>query len=173
MAQDLSPVVRLHPSHTFLSFSHSPQLAAPTHHRRLRSRYTRSDHQRARGSAYYITRARSSTVNVSAQTAHQIVPHDDCRISERHHHFSLCVFFACAVVASRRRAGRWSSPPAPRRARAPAASTPHAHDAASFRNLAAAPARTDDRRTRCDVRSAGVADWITARGGDTERTLTA
>ena len=26
---------------------------------------------------------------------------------------------------------------------------------------------------RCDVRSAGVADWITARGGNTERTLTA
>ena len=58
----------------------------------------------------------------------------------------LYAFFACAVVASRRRARRWSSPPAPRRARAPAASTPHAHDAASFRNLAA-PARTDDRRT--------------------------
>ena len=35
----------------------------------------------------------------------------------------LYAFFACAVVASRRRAGRWSSPPAPRRARAPAAST--------------------------------------------------
>ena len=91
---------RLHPSHTFLSFSRSPQLAAPTDHRRLRSRYTRSDHQRARGSAYYITRARSSTVNVSAQTAHQIVPHDDCRISERHHHFSLCVFrLRCCCLA--------------------------------------------------------------------------
>ena len=90
---------RLHPSHTFLSFSRSPQLAAPTDHRRLRSRYTRSDHQRARGSAYYITRARSSTVNVSAQTAQQIVPHDDCIISERHH-FSLCVFrLRCCCLA--------------------------------------------------------------------------
>ena len=67
----------------------------------------------------------------------------------------LYAFFACAVVASRRRAGRWSSPPAPRRARAPAASTPHAHDAASFRNFAA-PARTDDRRTmRRAVRRSG------------------
>ena len=46
----------------------------------------------------------------------------------------------------------------------------------------AAPARmqfscasTDDRRTdeRCDEQSAGVADWITARRGNTERTLTA
>ena len=69
--------------------------------------------------------------------------------------FSLCVFFACAVIASRRRARRWSSPPAPRRARAPAASTPHTHDAASFRNFAA-PARTDDRRTmRRAVRRSG------------------
>ena len=68
----------------------------------------------------------------------------DSRISERHHDF-LYAFFACAVVASRRRARRWSSPPAPppRARAAPAASTPHAHDAASFRNLAA-PARTDD-----------------------------
>ena len=62
---------RLHPRHTFLSFSRSPQLAAPTDHRRLRSRYKRSDHQRARGSAYHITRARSSTVNVSARTGLQ------------------------------------------------------------------------------------------------------
>ena len=68
-------------------------------------------------------------------------------------------FFACAVIASRRRAGRWSSPPAPRRARAPAASTPHAHDAASFRNFAA-PARTDDRRTG-DATS-GPQEWLTA-----------
>ena len=84
-------------------------------------------------------------------------------------------FFACAVAPSRRRARRWSwsSPPAPRRARAPAASTPHAHDTASFRNLAATRARTDDRRTRCDVRTAGVADWKTAARGNTERTLTA
>ena len=70
----------------------------------------------------------------------------------------LYAFFACAVVASRRRARRWSSPPAPRRARAPAASTPHAHDAASFRNLAA-PARTDDRRTN-DATS-GPQEWLT------------
>ena len=36
-------------------------------------------------------------------------------------------------------------------------------------------ARTHRRPTdeRCDVRSAGVADWKTARGGNTERTLTA
>ena len=70
----------------------------------------------------------------------------------------LYAFFACAVVASRRRAGRWSSPPAPRRARAPAASTPHAHDAASFRNLAA-PARTDDRRT--NDATCGPQEWLT------------
>ena len=70
----------------------------------------------------------------------------------------LYAFFACAVVASRRRARRWSSPPAPRRARAPAASTPHAHDAASFRSFAA-PARTDDRRTN-DATS-GPQEWLT------------
>ena len=35
-----------------------------------------------------------------------------------------------------------------------------------------ARARTIDDG-RCDVRSAGVADWNTARGGNTERTLTA
>ena len=67
-------------------------------------------------------------------------------------------FFARAVVASRRCARCWSSPPAPRRARAPAASTPHAHDTASFRNLAA-PARTDDRRTN-DATS-GPQEWLT------------
>ena len=110
----------------------------------------------------------------------------------------LYAFFACAVVASRRRAGRWSSPPAPRRARAPAASTPHAHEAIarfgrpfsgrSFLSacfaLRRAPRRllsklcrasTHGRPTneRCDERSAGVADWNTARRGNTERTLTA
>ena len=80
---------RLHPSHTFLSFSRSPPLAAPADHRRLWSRYTRSDHQPARGSAYYITRARSSRVNDLQQPVLKIVPHDDSRISERHHDFSL------------------------------------------------------------------------------------
>ena len=85
----------------------------------------------------------------------------------------LYAFFACAVVASRRRAGRWSSPPAPRRARAPAASTPHAHDAASFRNLSRASTHGRPTNERCDERSAGVADWNTALRGNTERTLTA
>ena len=155
---------RLHPRHTFLSFSRSPQLAAPTDHRQLRSRYTRSDHQRARGSAYHITRARSSTVNVSARTGLQnrteTAGRDDFRSSERHHHFSLCVFSLALLLPRSRRVSRWSSLPAPRRARAPAASTPHAHDAASFRNLAA-PARTDDRRTN-DATS-GPQEWLTGR----------
>ena len=150
---------RLHPSHTFLSFSRSPQLAAPTYHRRLRSRYTRSDHQRARGSAYYITRARSSTVNVLPKL---FTKSYRMAIAEFLSDIitSLYAFFACAVVASRRRAGRWSSPPAPRRARAPAASTPHAHDAASFRNPAA-PARTDDRRT--NDATCGPPEWLTGK----------
>ena len=72
----------------------------------------------------------------------------------------LYAFFACAVVASRRRARRWSSLPAPRRARAPAAGIPHAHDAASFRS-SAAPARTDDRRT--NDATCGPQAWLTGR----------
>ena len=119
---------RLHPRHTFLSFSRSPQLAAPTDHRRLRSRYTRSDHQRARGSAYHITRARSSTVNVLPKLFTKSYRMAIAEFLSDIITF-LYAFFACAVVASRRRARRWSSPPAPRRARAPAASTPHAHEA--------------------------------------------
>ena len=96
---------RLHPSHTFLSSSRSPQLAAPTYHRRLRSRYTRSDHQRARGPVYHITRARSSTANVSARTGlknrTETAGRDDFRSSERHHHFSLCVFrLRCCCLAA-------------------------------------------------------------------------
>ena len=79
--------------------------------------------------------------------------------------FPLALLLPCV-----RRASRWSSPLAPRRARAPAASTPHAHEAAS-RNFAA-PARTTDDERR-DVRSAGVADWKNAERGNTERTLTA
>ena len=91
---------RLHPSHTFLSFSRSPPLAAPTDHRRLWSRYKRSDHQPARGSAYYTTRARSSRVNDLQQLALKIVPHDESRFSERHHDFSLCVFrLRCCCLA--------------------------------------------------------------------------
>ena len=110
---------RLYPSHTFLSFSRSPQLAAPTYHRRLRSRYTRSDHQRARGSAYHITRARSSTVNVSARTGLQnrteTAGRDDFRSSERHHHFSLCVFrLRCCCLASPCRALELAPRAAPR-----------------------------------------------------------
>ena len=110
---------RLHPRHTFLSFSRSPQLAAPTDHRRLRSRYTRSDHQRARGSAYHITRARSSTVNVSARTGLQnrteTAGRDDFRSSERHHHFSLCVFrLRCCCLAPPCRALELAPRAAPR-----------------------------------------------------------
>ena len=67
--------------------------------------------------------------------------------------------FSLALLLPRsRRASRWSSPPAPRRARAPAASTPHTHDAASFRNFAA-PARTDDRRT--NDATCGPQEWLT------------
>ena len=117
------------------------------------------------------------------------------------------MFFSLALLLPRvRRASCWSSPPAPRRARAPAASTPHAQKVAS-RNLgtltaAAGPspcdpyrqalpmrpslkartfsflnycASTDDRRTNdatCGPQE-WVADWITALGGNPERTLTA
>ena len=111
-------------------------------------------------------------------TCPQIVPHDDSRISERHYDFSLCVFFACAVVASRRRAGRWSSPPAPRRAALallPLVSRTRTTPP-PFETLPRQHARTTDcvpTNERCDERSAGVADWKTARGGNTERTLTA
>ena len=40
-----------------------------------------------------------------------------------------------------------------------------------FETLPRQHARTTDER--CDVRSAGVADWKTAAGGNTERTLSA
>ena len=96
--------------------------------------------------------------------------------------------------------GAGARPPAPRRARAPAASTPPAHEAdarfgrpfsgrsfsrlasrcaarhaGSFRNFAA-PARTDDRRT--NDATCGPQAWLTgslhdARRGNAERTLTA
>ena len=47
----------------------------------------------------------------------------------------------------------------------------HAHPQAKARSLARTHRRpTDERR---DVRSAGMADWITARRGNAERTLTA
>ena len=88
-------------------------------------------------------------VNDLQQPAREIVPHGDSRISERHHHFSFCVFFACAVVASRRRARRWSPPPAPR---APAASTPH--PARARRRLLSqfSRASTHGRPANCDDR---------------------
>ena len=168
---------RLHPRHTFLSFSRSPQLAARGAHR---SQVTLIEMGAFGSPTRMLVRHLHHTgeqrqVNDLQQPAREIVPHGDSRISERHRHFSLCVFFACAVVASRRRARRWSPPPAPRRARAPAASTPH--PARARRRLLSqfSRASTHGRPTneRCDEWSAGVADWVTARRGNTERTLTA
>ena len=51
------------PHSTKFSCARSPTRTPTADRERLRSRQTRSNHQRARSSAYYITRARSSRVN--------------------------------------------------------------------------------------------------------------
>jgi hypothetical protein len=124
-------------------------------------------------------------VNDLQQPAREIVPHGDSRISERHHHFSLCVFSLALLLPRAAVPGAGARPP--RRAalallplvlrtrtrpslalvgRFPAAlffllaSRCAARHAASFRNFAA-PARTDDRRTN-DATS-GPQEWLTGR----------
>ena len=83
--------------------------------------------------------------------------------------------FACAVVASLFfrvptlfTAGRFRARTRTRPLFGWPFSCMHTH--ARARKHARARTNDDERR---DVRSVGVADWITARGGNTERTLTA
>jgi len=50
-------------------------------------------------------------VNDLQQPARKIVPHDDSRISERHHHFSLCVFLLALLLPRAAVPGAGARPP--------------------------------------------------------------